>query len=157
MGNMIYESTKAKLLASEIDWENGGIKAALVDCGGIVAAIADVKGRKVVLGHLLGNVLTLDGVGFQADAVVFQTVNCSCSIEKVVIYDEAKGVICEIGEAVGLPVIPNGGDIIVSWGQGPFLSGAGGYLNGYQRGISEENEFDINKVDWEAYGVRETR
>jgi hypothetical protein len=131
MANALYDSARGSFLKGELDWLNNTFKVVLIDTANYSVTLAghtnfgDVSGSAIV-----GTAVTLTNTTVQtngaadADDVTFTTVS-GASIEALVIYkDDLSGIpanfplIAYIDTATGLPITPNGGDIIVTWDNG---------------------------------------
>lgn len=133
MANALYDTARELFLEGGITWTTDNIKACLVDTSiytvnlsahqylgtaGVVAAIVGgASGRS-------GNFASKTATGGAADAadVTFSAISGS-SIEAIIIYidsgvDNTSQLIAYIDTATGLPITPNGGDIIVTWDNG---------------------------------------
>jgi hypothetical protein len=129
MASGLYAKGREGFLDGSIDWDTDNIKAILVDTGTYTVNLAthdnldDVAGaaRISTSGNLASKTVT-DGVADAAD-VTFTSVT-GASIEAIVIYkdsgvESSSRLIAYIDTAAsGLPVTPNGGNIIVAWDNG---------------------------------------
>lgn len=128
MANALYEKARERLLKAQIDWLNDTINVVLIDSGvytvnltshefynaaqaGVVAGPVALAGKAVTSGAADGNDVT------------FSTVS-GATIEAIIIYKNVTNpadspLIAWIDTATGLPITPNGGDIIVTWDNGP--------------------------------------
>lgn len=132
MANALYDNARELFLTAGLNWTAGTIKACLVDTGtytvnlsghnylgdGVSAAI--VGGANGRSSNLASRTAT-DGAADAAD-VTFSTIS-GVSIEAIVLYrdsgvDATSELIAYIDTATGLPITPNGGDIIVTWDNG---------------------------------------
>lgn len=132
MANALFDNARELFLTAGLDWTAGTIKACLVDTGtytvnlsghnylgdGVSAAI--VGGANGRSANLASRTAT-DGAADAAD-VTFSTI-AGVSIEAIVLYrdtgvDATSELIAYIDTATGLPITPNGGDIIVTWDNG---------------------------------------
>jgi len=129
MANALYDKGREKFLKGEISWNNDTIKAMLVDAADytpnlatdeFVSAIA--SGGRVATSGALANKTTTAGVA-DADDVTFSAVSGDQS-EYIILFkdtgDVATSPLIAYIDTVssGLPVTPNGGDIIVQWDNG---------------------------------------
>lgn len=131
MSNALYDSCRGAFLRGELDWVNNTFKVVLIDIANYSVTLsghtsfADVSGSAIV-----GTAVTLTNTTVQtngaadADDITFVSVG-GASIEALVIYkDDGSGIaanfplIAYIDTATGLPITPNGGDIIVTWDNG---------------------------------------
>jgi len=129
MANALYDSARAAFLGGSIDWANDTFQTVLVDSATYTVNLA----ANTVLGDIpIGSRIT-SAVGLvntsiqtngaaDADDVTFTTVSGD-SIEALVVFkfvtsDADSPLIAYIDTATGLPITPNGGDIIVTWDNG---------------------------------------
>lgn len=134
MANSLYDPARTLMLKTGLDWDNNStatFKAILVDTGQytvdltnhqylssipVAARIktASITTRAIVAGAADGDDTTFSQVpqGSASTAV----------LEAIVIYKDTGGenspLIAYIDSATGLPITPNGGDIIVVWDNG---------------------------------------
>jgi hypothetical protein len=128
MANNLYDKARQRFLEGAINWNSDTIKAVLVDTAlytpnfttdeffSIIAAGAKVSGTVT-----LGTKTTTGGAADAADST-FASVS-GATIEAIVIYkdtgsDATSPLIAFIDTGTGLPITPNGGDIIVNWDSG---------------------------------------
>jgi hypothetical protein len=122
-------------LVGEIDWDTAVIKAALVRSYTYSAAhkfVSDATGAGAVLvatSAALGSKTATNGVADAAD-VTFSAVAAGAAITGILLFQasavgggadvaaSAQRLIGYIDTATGLPVTPNGGDIVVAWDSG---------------------------------------
>lgn len=127
MANALYDTGRNAFLTGDIDWVADTIKAVLVDTADYTVNLSthdfldDVAaGGRVATGTLASKTATA-GVADAAD-LTFSTVTGDVS-EALVIYKDSgvegtSQLIAYIDTATGLPVTPNGGDIVVQWDSG---------------------------------------
>lgn len=131
MANTLYDKARQRFLEGQINWNTDTIKAVLIDTGAYTANfsshefLSDV-GTSARISGTVG--LTLTGkatTGGAADAgdVTFTSVS-GPSIEAILLYkdtgtESTSPLIAFIDTGTGLPITPNGGDIIVTWDNGP--------------------------------------
>jgi hypothetical protein len=128
MANALYGKGREGCLDGSIDWDTDDIRVILIDTGAYTVSIDvddfldDIAGgaRIAVSGSLTSKTVTL-GVADAAD-VTFSAVT-GASVEAIVLYkhtgsDATSRLIAYIDTATGLPVTPNGGDIVVQWDSG---------------------------------------
>lgn len=126
--NDLYAAARDAFVNGEIDWTDDDVRAVLVDSHHYAVSIAGheflssipaaarvaggaLTGRSTSGGVADADDLTLDAVtGPQAEAVVIYQDNGSESASRLVLY---------LGDATGLPVLPNGGAITITWDDGP--------------------------------------
>lgn len=128
MANTLYDAARQRFLEAQINWMTDTIKVLLVDTGAYTPQTAvhqnlsDIPTSARIAGP---NTLTAKSTtGGAADAadVTFTSVS-GPSIEAIVIYSDtgteaSSPLIAYIDTATGLPITPNGGDIIVTWDNG---------------------------------------
>lgn len=128
MSNQLYDKARERFLRGQINWVSDTIKAVLVDSGAYaINAASHEYFSSVPAGARISASVTLTGkadTAGSADAAdaTFTAVT-GTSIEAIVIYkdtgDEATSpLIAYIDTGTGLPITPNGGDIIVNWDNG---------------------------------------
>ncbi|HNI38533.1 MAG TPA: hypothetical protein PKZ68_09580, partial [Pseudomonadales bacterium] len=115
-------------LEAQINWMSDTIKVILVDTGSYTPNTAshqylsDVSGSARIAGPVtLTSKATTGGAADAADCTF--TAVSGVSIEAIVIYkdtgtESTSPLIAYIDTATGLPITPNGGDIIVTWDNG---------------------------------------
>ncbi len=128
MANALFDKARERFLTGQFNWSTDTIKAVLVDTGTYTTNLSaheflsDISSgaRVATSGAFTGKAV----VGGAADAndVTFSSVT-GASIEAIVIYkdtgtDGTSPLIAYIDTATGLPITPNGGDIIVTWDNG---------------------------------------
>jgi hypothetical protein len=127
--SFLYDKGREGFLDGSIDWDTDDIRAILVDTGAYTAVqatddfLADIAGgARIATSSALASKTVTSGVADAAD-VTFTAVT-GASIEAVVLYkhtgsDATARLIAYIDTASsGLPVTPNGGDIVVQWDSG---------------------------------------
>lgn len=128
MANSLYDRGRQGFLAGEIDWDADTIKLVLVDEADDTIDLASdnalsdrAAGSRVATSSAFGSKTTTAGVADAAD-ITLSTVTGDPS-ESIDIYKDSgvestSYLICNIDTATGLPVTPNGGDIIIQWDSG---------------------------------------
>lgn len=128
MANTIYDSARKAFLEGQLNMLTDTIKVIAVDTGAYTVNTAthqflsDIpSGARVTPAVELVNKSTAGGA-FDADDVIFPAVT-GASIETVIIYkdtgtDTTSPLILYIDTATGLPVTPNGGEIVLAWDNG---------------------------------------
>lgn len=128
MANTLYDSARQMFLEAQIHWLNDTIKVLLVDTGAYTPQtavhqyLADVGVSSRIAGPVtLVSKSTTGGAADAAD-ITFPSVSGN-SIEAIIIYkdtgaENTSPLIAFIDTATGLPITPNGGDIIVVWDNG---------------------------------------
>ena len=116
MANTLYDKGRERFLVGQFNWQTDTLKVLLVDTGaytpnfGTHEFLSDIP-TSARVGTSTGVVLTSKTTsGGAADAadITFSSVS-GPSIEALIAY---------IDTATGLPITPNGGDIIVTWDNG---------------------------------------
>lgn len=132
MANALYDNAREGFLVGRFNWGTGAggdvFKAILVDTGAYTVNLSShqykssIAGGAIIAGPVtLAGKATTSGAA-DADDVTFSAVT-GTSIEAIVIYrfvtnDADSDLIAYIDTATGLPITPNGGDIIVTWDNG---------------------------------------
>ena len=133
MANTLYDEARKLFLEGQIDWLGDTIKAMLIDRDAYTPNFSAHKnmsdipgttpgtGARVTGGVVLTNKATTGGAA-DADDVTFTAVS-GPSVESVLLYrqgsdDSDSTLIAWLDTATGLPITPNGGDIIVTWDNG---------------------------------------
>ncbi len=128
MANALYDKARQRFLEGSFNWNTDTIKALLVDTGAYTVNLSthefhsDISGSAIIAtsGAFTGKATT--GGAADANDVTFTAVS-GASIEAIVIYKDTgvsgtSPLIAYIDTATGLPITPNGGDIIVTWDNG---------------------------------------
>lgn len=128
MANVLYELGREAFLAGDIAFDTDNIKTALLDLSAYTPNLttdqflSDVPlgARIAISGNLTSKTITF-GIADAAD-VTFSAV-IGVESEYILIYQDTavestSRLIALIDTATGLPVTPNGGDIIVQWDNG---------------------------------------
>ena len=128
MANALFDKARQRFLEGQFNWNTDAIKAVLVDTGAYVVNLsaheflADVSGgaRIATSGAFAGKATS--GGAADANDVTFSSV-VGASVESIILYkdtgsDATSPLIAYIDTATGLPITPNGGDIIVTWDNG---------------------------------------
>ncbi len=128
MSNSLYDYGRERFLTGAFDWSSDTIKVYLIDTGSYTVNLSthqylsDVAGGSRIAGPVsLASKTTTGGAADAAD-ITFTTVS-GASIEVILIYKDTgvegtSPLIAYIDTATGLPITPNGGDIIVTWDNG---------------------------------------
>ncbi len=128
MANTLFDFARQRFLEAQINWMTDTIKVILVDTGAYTPQTAvhqylsDVAGSSRVAGPMTLTAKTTTGGAADAADVTFTSVS-GPSIEAIIIYSDTgtestSPLIAYIDTATGLPITPNGGDIIVTWDNG---------------------------------------
>lgn len=128
MANALYDKARERFLTGQFNWATDAIKAVLVDTGAYTVNLtaheflSDIasSSRISTSGAFTGK--TTNGGAADANDITFSSVS-GASIEAIVIYadtgtEATSPLIAFIDTATGLPITPNGGDIIVTWDNG---------------------------------------
>ena len=128
MANTLFDAGRQRFLEGQFNWLTDTIKVVLVDTGAytpqtaIHQYLSDIPtSARVTSAVTLTSKTTTGGAADGAD-VTFTSVS-GASIEAIVIYrdtgtESTSPLIAFIDTATGLPITPNGGDIIVTWDNG---------------------------------------
>ncbi len=128
MANTLYDFARQRFLEAQINWMTDTIKVILVDTGaytpqtGVHQYLSDIPTSARIAGPVtLTSKATTGGAADAADCT-FTSVT-GASIESIIIYadtgvEATSPLIAYIDTATGLPITPNGGDIIVTWDNG---------------------------------------
>lgn len=128
MANAVYSKCKEKMLQAGINLMTGDVKAILVDALNYTVNLAthdyldDIPlVARTATSPVLENKTIAFGV-FDADNVTFALVSGNES-EAIVLYvdtgvEEESPLVAYIDTATGLPITPNGGDIVIEWDDG---------------------------------------
>lgn len=128
MANTLYDFARQRFLEAQINWMTDTVKVVLVDTGAYTPQttvhqyLADIPiSARVTTPVTLTGKSTNGGAADAADCT-FVSVTGS-SIEAIIIFidtgsEATSPLIAYIDTATGLPITPNGGDIIVTWDNG---------------------------------------
>ena len=128
MANALFDKARQRFLEGQFNWNTDTIKAVLVDTGTYTVNLSaheflsDVgSGSRIATSGAFTGKATTGGAA-DANDVTFTSVT-GASIEAIVLYkdtgtDATSPLIAFIDTATGLPITPNGGDIIVTWDNG---------------------------------------
>lgn len=128
MANTLYDNARKLYLEGQLNWLTDDVKVILVDTGSYTPNftthlyLSDIgSAARIGPAVLLTSKATTGGAADAADAT-FTSVS-GPSIEAIVIYRDTgvegtSPLIAYIDTATGLPITPNGGDIIVTWDNG---------------------------------------
>ena len=128
MANTLYDKARQRFLEAQINWMTDTVKAILVDTGAytpqtaIHEYLADIPLSARIAGPVTLTAKATTGGAADAADTTFTSVS-GPSIEAIVIYADSgteatSPLIAYIDTATGLPITPNGGDIIVTWDNG---------------------------------------
>lgn len=126
MANLLYPKGKEALLKADIDLENDDIRAVLYDTNAVAYNAAhdfldDVSAAIVGTAVALTSKTFTNGVFDAADTTLTAVSGDVC--EAILIYKHTgtastSPLIALIDTATGLPVTPNGGNILIAWDNG---------------------------------------
>lgn len=128
MATALYDKGREGFLDGSIDWDTNDIRCILIDATDYTANLATddmlediAAGARVAVSAALAGKGVAAGVA-DASNVTFGAVSGD-GVDAIVIYqhtgNEATArLIAYIGDATGLPVTPNGGDITIQWDDG---------------------------------------
>ncbi len=127
MANVLYPRAKQDFLAGALNLSSNTITIALIDTGVYTFSSAhedraDIPNAAVVAEVTLSNKTITSGVFDADDATLTAVSGANC--EALIIYhttgsNTTSRLIAYIDSATGLPILPNGGDIIVRFNSGP--------------------------------------
>lgn len=128
MANTLYDNARQAFLEAQINWNTDTIKCILVDTGAYTPQIgthkylSDIPTSSRIAGPVTLTAKTTTGGAADAADCTFTAVS-GASIEAIVLYkdtgvESTSELIAYIDTATGLPITPNGGDIIVTWDNG---------------------------------------
>lgn len=128
MANTLYDNARKMFLEGQLNWLTDDIKVQMVDTGSYTPNfsthlyLADIGvGARIGPSALLTSKATTGGAADAADATLSSV--SGASIEAIVLYKDTgvegtSPLIAYIDTATGLPITPNGGDIIITWDNG---------------------------------------
>lgn len=128
MANTLYDAARKRFLESQINWVSDTIKVILVDTGAyspqvtVHEYLSDISSSaRITPAVTLTSKSTVGGAADGAD-ITFTSVT-GASIEAIIIFKDTGSeatspLIAYIDTATGLPITPNGGDIIITWDNG---------------------------------------
>ena len=125
MANTLYDAARQRFLEAQINWMTDTVKVILIDPGAytpqtsIHQYLADIPVSARIAGPVTLTAKATTGGAADAADVTFTSVS-GTSIEAIIIYidtgtEATSPLIAYIDTATGLPINPNGGDIIVTW------------------------------------------
>lgn len=127
MANVLYPKAKEDFLAANLNLVSNTITIALIDTDIYTFDSAhedrdDIPNSAVVSEVTLSNKTITSGVFDAEDATLTAVTGANC--EALIIYhttgsNTTSRLIAYIDSATGLPILPNGGDIIVRFNSGP--------------------------------------
>ena len=130
MANTLYDNARKLFLEASVNWLSDSFKCLLIDRDSYTPSftthinLSDIPEASRIgstVGVALANPTTTGGAA-DADDVTFESVS-GPSIEAIVIYKDTgtpgtSPLIAYMDTATGLPITPNGGDIIITWDNG---------------------------------------
>jgi len=128
MANTLYDFSRQRFLEAQINWMTDTIKVILVDNAAYTPQTAvhqylsDIPTSARIAGPVTLTGKATTGGAADASDCTFTSVS-GPSIEAIIIYvdtgtESTSPLIAYIDTATGLPITPNGGDIIVTWDNG---------------------------------------
>ena len=128
MANTLFSNARQMFLEAQINWLTDTMKCILVDAGSYTVQVdthkvlSDISSSARIAGPVTLTAKTTAGGAADAADCTFTSVS-GASIEAIVIYkdtgtESTSPLIAWIDTATGLPITPNGGDIIVTWDNG---------------------------------------
>lgn len=128
MANTLYDFARQRFLEAQLNWMTDTIKVILVDTGAYTPQtsvhqyLSDIPTSARIAGPVTLTAKATTGGAADAADCTFPTVS-GASIEAIVIYadtgtESTSPLIAYIDTATGLPITPNGGDIIITWDNG---------------------------------------
>lgn len=128
MANTLFDKARQRFLEAQINWMTDTVKAIMVDTGAytpqtaIHEYLADIPLSARIAGPVTLTAKSTTGGAADAADSTFTSVS-GPSIEAIVIYvdtgtEATSPLVAYIDTATGLPITPNGGDIIVTWDNG---------------------------------------
>lgn len=128
MANTLYDKGRQRFLEAQFNWLTDTIKAVMVDTGAYTPNftthefLSDIPSSSRITTPVVLTGKTTTGGAADANDVTFPSVS-GASIETIILYKDTgtegtSPLIAYIDTATGLPITPNGGDIIVTWDNG---------------------------------------
>ncbi len=128
MANTLYDYCRQRFLEAQINWMTDTIKVILVSTSAYTPQtavhqyLADVPLSSRIAGPVTLTAKATTGGAADAADCTFTSVS-GATINAIVIYKDTgteatSPLIAYIDTATGLPITPNGGDIIVTWDNG---------------------------------------
>ena len=128
MANTLYDYCRQRFLEAQINWMTDTIKAILVSTSAYTPQtavhqyLADIPVSARIAGPVTLTAKATTGGAADAADCTFTSVS-GATINAIVIYKDTgteatSPLIAYIDTATGLPITPNGGDIIVTWDNG---------------------------------------
>lgn len=129
MANALFDKARQRYLEGQLNWLTDTVKTLMVDTAAYTVNLSvheflsDIpSSARITTPVTLTSKSTSGGAADAADAT-FTSVS-GPSIEAIIIYKDTgteatSPLLAYIDTATGLPITPNGGDIIVTWDNGP--------------------------------------
>ena len=128
MANTLYDYCRQRFLEAQINWMTDTIKVILVSTSAYTPQtavhqyLADIPVSARIAGPVTLTAKATTGGAADASDCTFTSVS-GATINAIVIYKDTgteatSPLIAYIDTATGLPITPNGGDIIVTWDNG---------------------------------------
>lgn len=128
MANTLYDKARERFLRGQINWDTDTVKVCLVDKNVYTPNfttheyLSDVSGSAVIAPGVTLTAKSSASGAADANDVTFSAVSGAES-EALILYKDTgdpatSPLIALIDSATGLPITPNGGDIIVVWDNG---------------------------------------
>lgn len=127
MANALYDLGREAFLGGDLDWDANTIKLVLTDHGADTPNVAtddflnDISAGTVATSGAFATKTKTNGVADADDVTLTAVSGASCesiNIFKDTGVSSTSNLIAYIDTATGLPVTPNGGDIIIQWDSG---------------------------------------
>lgn len=128
MANTLYDYCRQRFLEAQINWMTDTVKVILVSTSAYTPQtavhqyLADINVSARIAGPVTLTAKATTGGAADAADCTFTSVS-GATINAIVIYKDTgteatSPLIAYIDTATGLPITPNGGDIIVTWDNG---------------------------------------
>lgn len=129
MANTLFDFARQRFLEGQFNWLTDTIKVYLVNSNAYTVQTAvhqylsDIPTSARIAGPVTLTAKSTAGGAADAADCTFTSVGGSNAIHAIVIYrdtgtESTSPLIAYIDTATGLPITPNGGDIIVTWDNG---------------------------------------
>ncbi len=128
MASALYDKGREGFLDGSIDWDTDDIRAILVDAGNYTvnlashANLSDIPGAgRVATSDALASKTVTAGVADAADKTFVAVTGAT--VEAIVLYkhtgtEATSRLIAYLDTGTGLPLTPNGGDVVLQWDNG---------------------------------------
>ncbi|MEG2807538.1 MAG: hypothetical protein RR932_06110 [Acinetobacter sp.] len=128
MANTLYDSARKGYLEGQFNWLSDTIKCILVSTSGYAVQtgthqfLSDISTSAIIAPAVVLSGKSTNGGAADANDVTFLTV-AGNTIGAIILYVDTgtpatSPLLAYIDTATGLPITPNGGDIIVTWDNG---------------------------------------